>query len=77
VKRVLRPGGRFVLLEHVRSPHLIICGIEQALEPIAVRLACDHLTREPLDALREQGFDIEELVRSRVGIIERTLAIKQ
>jgi ubiquinone/menaquinone biosynthesis C-methylase UbiE len=76
VKRVLRPGGRFVLLEHVRSPNLVICGIEKALDPIAVRLSCDHLTREPLDALREHGFAIEELVRSRAGIIERAVAVK-
>jgi ubiquinone/menaquinone biosynthesis C-methylase UbiE len=48
-KRVLRPGGRFLLLEHVRSPNRAIRRGQQLLEPLAVRFEGDHLLREPLD----------------------------
>ena len=34
VWRVLRPGGRFVALEHVRSPNIIIRGLERLLESL-------------------------------------------
>jgi ubiquinone/menaquinone biosynthesis C-methylase UbiE len=75
-RRVLRPGGRVLLLEHVRSPVGAVRAIERLLEPLFVRLAADHLTREPLDYLRDEGFEIERLERSKWGIVERVSARK-
>jgi ubiquinone/menaquinone biosynthesis C-methylase UbiE len=75
-RRVLRPGGQLLLLEHVRSPVRAVRVIERLLEPLAVRLAADHLTREPLDYLRAEGFEIERLERSKWGIVERVAARK-
>ena len=74
--RVLRPGGRMLLLEHVRSPSTPIRLIQRLLEPLAVRFAADHLTREPLDYLHDQGFEIERVERSKRGIVERVSARK-
>lgn len=74
VRRVLRPRGRFLLLEHVRSPLLPIRAIERLLDPLSVRLAADHLVREPLDHLRAEGFTVERLERSRLGLVELVAA---
>lgn len=35
VKRVLRPGGRFLLLEHVRSPVLPVRACQRVLDPLS------------------------------------------
>jgi len=76
MKRVLRPGGRVLLLEHARSPRLLVRTIQRALEPITVWLGGDHLLREPLDLLTIEGFEIAEVERSKLGIVERVAARK-
>jgi ubiquinone/menaquinone biosynthesis C-methylase UbiE len=75
--RVLRPGGRFVALEHVRSPRLAARAVQRALDPLSVRFEGDHLVREPLDYLRAAGFEVEQLERSKWGIVERVIARKR
>jgi ubiquinone/menaquinone biosynthesis C-methylase UbiE len=75
-KRVLRPGGRFVALEHVRSTRPVIRALQRLLDPPAVRFGGDHLAREPLEHLAAEGFVIEELERSKLGIVERVAAHK-
>lgn len=76
MRRVLRPGGRVLLLEHVRSPRPMVRTIQRVFEPVAVWLEGDHLTREPLEFLEAAGFHIEEAERSRLGIVERVSARK-
>ena len=76
VMRVLKPGGRFVAIEHVGSPIGVVRAVERLLEPITVRFEGDHLTREPLDHLNAEGFKVEQLHRSKWGIVERVLAVK-
>jgi ubiquinone/menaquinone biosynthesis C-methylase UbiE len=76
VYRVLRPGGRFSLLEHVRSPARAVRTVQRLIEPLSVRFEADHLTREPLEHLGAVGFEVEELERSKWGIVERVAARK-
>ena len=74
--RVLRPGGQLVMMEHVRSPVPIVRGAQRLLEPLTLRFEADHLLREPLDYLPEVGFEIDEVKRSKWGIVERLRAHK-
>ncbi|NJL97805.1 MAG: class I SAM-dependent methyltransferase [Synechococcaceae cyanobacterium RM1_1_27] len=62
IRRVLKPTGRFLFLEHGLSPVAGVQVWQRRLEPIQKVLAdgC-HLTR-PIDRLiREQGFEIQRL----------------
>jgi ubiquinone/menaquinone biosynthesis C-methylase UbiE len=74
--RVLRPGGQLLLLEHVRSAVPIVRGGQRLLEPLAVRFEADHLLREPLEYLPSVGFEIDEVQRSKWGIVERLRALR-
>ena len=57
--RVLRPGGRFHLLEHGLSPDEKVASWQHRIEPAQKRLAdgC-HLTRDPLELVAAAGFEI-------------------
>lgn len=74
--RVLRPGGRLLALEHVRSPIRPVRAVQRVLDPLAVRCEADHLLREPLEHVRAEGLIIERLERHKWGIVERLVARK-
>jgi ubiquinone/menaquinone biosynthesis C-methylase UbiE len=75
-KRVLRPGGQILLAEHVRSPNPVVRTIQRVLEPLAHRFGGDHLLREPLDHLRAEGFEVDEMKRQKAGWVELVSARK-
>ena len=65
VLRVLRPGGRFVFIEHVASRRAGWHAAQRMLEPAwKVAAAGCHLTRDTEQALVDAGFELEHLDRS-------------
>jgi ubiquinone/menaquinone biosynthesis C-methylase UbiE len=74
--RVLRPGGRLLMVEHVRSPNRLVRGIERVFEPLTLRRMGDHLLREPLDHVLAESLEVEFLERSWFGVLERLAARK-
>jgi ubiquinone/menaquinone biosynthesis C-methylase UbiE len=75
-KRVLRPGGRILLAEHVRSPNRLVRAIQRIAEPFAHRFGGDHLLREPLDHLEADRFGVDEVRRQKAGWVELVAAHK-
>lgn len=62
MRRILRPGGRLLFLEHGRAPESDVARWQDRIEPVWKRIAggC-HLTRPIGAALRGAGFEVEPM----------------
>jgi ubiquinone/menaquinone biosynthesis C-methylase UbiE len=76
MKRILRPGGRLLLLDHIRAASGLGRAVQKALEFVWVRLEGEHLLRRPLEHAKAEGLRIEERERYKQGIVERVSARK-
>lgn len=77
MSRVLKPGGRLVLVDHVRSTIRPVYWIQKAIEFVSVRMDGDHMTRRPREHVERHGFEVEESERFKWGgIVERVQARK-
>ncbi len=76
MKRVLRPGGRLLLLDHVAGSPWHVRATQRLLETITIRIGGEHLRRRPLLQAQTEGFTIERQERYKLGIVERLVARK-
>jgi ubiquinone/menaquinone biosynthesis C-methylase UbiE len=76
MRRMLRPGGRLLLLDHVAAAPRPARAIQWLLERATIPLGGEHLRRRPLRQVQVEGFQIERRERSKLGIVERLVARK-
>ena len=72
--RVMRPGGRMLLLDHVVSRWRPVRALQRLAEAVTVPAAEEHLTRRPAAMLPAAGLRIVESHRRKLGIAERVHA---
>ncbi|MEA2410926.1 MAG: hypothetical protein QOC77_1487 [Thermoleophilaceae bacterium] len=67
IRRVLRPAGRLVFLEHVRADDPKLARWQDRLQPLQFRLGhgC-HCNRRTLDNVTGAGFNVDELQRDTI-----------
>jgi len=75
MRRVLIPGGRLLLLDHIASTWPPIRAAQWLLERVTIR-AGEHFTRRQLPLVEAAGFELVEVERLKAGSIERITARK-
>lgn len=61
MNRVVEPGGRIVLLEHVRSDIPILGALMDIFDPVTARLMGPHINRRTVENVRDAGIQIERV----------------
>lgn len=69
IRRVLKPGGHLLVLDHGQSSSPPIRLIQKALDPIVTRYAGWHVGRDLVGLLTSNGFLIDERRHSRLGML--------
>ncbi len=60
VYRVLKPGGRFVALEHMQPETVLAASIFDLLDPVVSGTIGVHINRETIQNIAQVGFRIEK-----------------
>ncbi len=69
VRRVLRPGGKLVFIEHIRSDEPWRSRLQDFVTPVWRRITANcHVNRATLALFLNAGFEIHELERLAVGL---------
>jgi len=76
IQRVLKPGGKLLLADHIIASNFLVRGLERLLELYSIPAHGEHFTRRPLLHLESLGFEIMETERLSFGAIERVHARK-
>ena len=76
-RRVLKPGGMFRLVEHVRVENRLIGGAQDAVTPLWKQIAggC-HLNRDTLSAVERAGFHVHGVNKHIGGLFIGIDAVK-
>ena len=76
MRRVLGPGGRLLLLDHIGSIWPPVYAAQWLVERITARAAGEHFTRRQLSLVKAAGFQIVESERLKAGTVERIHAVR-
>ncbi len=61
LKRVVKPGGCLLLLEHMRSPNPFLGTVMDILNPLILRMMGANINRRTVENVRKAGLEIERV----------------
>jgi ubiquinone/menaquinone biosynthesis C-methylase UbiE len=67
IARVVNPGGRVVLLEHVRVNRPVIGRLMDLFDPLVARMSGEHFTRPTVENVQKAGLEIERVEELALG----------
>ena len=75
--RVLKPGGRVFMLEHVRSEKPVMGTLMDALNPVVVRITGANINRHTVENVRRSKLRLERVEDLGMGDIFRLIVARR
>ena len=76
MRRVLKPSGELIALEHMHSSYPFIDFIEHLINPVLFFLLGDHTTRNTLKNIEKTGFTVKQAKRLAFRDVFRKIRAK-
>jgi len=76
IKRVVRPGGIVLLLEHMRSPNETLGILMDLFNPLIVRMMGANINRRTVENVREARLGIERIEELGLGGIFKMIVAR-
>jgi len=76
IKRVLKKGGKLLLLEHVRKEERLAGFFMDVLNPLFVRLTGANINRRTVENVKKAGLKVSEVAGSLANVFKRIEARK-
>jgi len=73
VKRVVRQGGKVLLLEHVRINAPVIGPLMDLLDPVSVRIIGPHIARRTVQSVQKSGLMIDHVEELTPGALVKLI----
>jgi ubiquinone/menaquinone biosynthesis C-methylase UbiE len=74
LRRVLKPGGKLMMFEHVLSRYAVFAAILKLMSRLTVRLSGTHLDRNTVENVRRAGFTVESELNIYLDIVKAITA---
>lgn len=76
IRRVLKRGGRLLMLEHVRSKNPALGYIMDRINPSVAKYGIDNINRDTVENLRKAGFKMVQDKNLAYDIVKALVAVK-
>lgn len=70
IKRVCKPGGKVLLLEHVLSTNPILVWLMNLANPAVVRIMGPNINRKTIINVSKSGLEVEKVIDLAAGIFK-------
>lgn len=70
VKRVCKPGGKVILMEHVLSANRLVARLMNLANPIVVRVMGANINRRTVENVAQSGLAVEQVTDLAAGIFK-------
>lgn len=75
--RVVRPGGRLLLLEHMRSANTAVGTLMDVLNPMVVRMMGANINRRTVENVSGSGWELEQVEDMGMGGIFKMIMARK
>ncbi len=76
MKRVIKPGGRAILLEHMRSPDPTAGAVMDLLNPLVVAMMGANINRRTVENVQKAGLELERVEDLGLGGIFKLIVAR-